>query len=270
MTFASYLADRGLAPSTATLYERIVARIPDDQDPEDWLVNQVAESTPPGTRASLRGAVVNLVRWRSGDPEAKLDVVLPRSRRAVVYGRDALPQADVDEYERLLDEGSIPEPSRTVLRLLAHTGLRISEMCGLRWDAIELRGDPPGCTVVGKGNKERWIPLTGSAKAILAEYKRDHEPAREGPWVFPAARCEGPTSAAVVRSHLRALRGSAKTKRLRTVHPHLLRHTVATKLLARGVNLKVVQVVLGHADIATTSIYLHPTRDMIFEAFAKL
>lgn len=252
------------------MYCRIAARIPVGEDPEDWLLGQVDESTPPGTKASLRGAVVNLVRWQSGDPEAKLDVRLPRSRRTVVYGRDALPQADVDEYERLLDEGAVPEPSRTILRLLAHTGLRISEMCRLRWDAIELRGDPPGCTVVGKGNKERWIPLTGSARAILSEYKRTHKPALGGPWVFPAARKEGPTSAAVVRAHLRVLRSQATSKRLRTVHPHLLRHTVATRLLGLGVNLKVVQVVLGHADIATTSIYLHPTRDMIFEAFAKL
>lgn len=271
MTFAEYLTERDIAESTRKLYLRIAARIPEGVDPEAWLLDQVTEATPKGTRASLRGTVIALVRWRSGDPEAKLQVKLPRMRRGVVYGRDALSEEDAKLYDAMLDEGACTEPARTILRLLAHTGLRISELCSLTWKAVDLRGrgGRPGVDVVGKGNKTRWVPLTKTARKILTEYKQGLDEDL-GTFVFPAARAKGPISPAVVRRELVLVRQDAPNKRLRRVHPHLLRHTVATRMLAAGVDLVTVQMALGHADIATTAIYLHPTRDMLGDAFDKL
>ena len=176
-----------------------------------------------------------------------------------------LPQVlDADETTQLVEvptDAPLGLRDRAMLELFYSSGLRLSELCALRWRDLDL--DDGLVRVPGKGNKERSVPVGSHARAALAAWRAEHRRAR--------------TSAGVPRPRRRAdhaARGAAAPARswrsaqgmFKRVHPHLLRHSFASHVLESSGDLRGVQELLGHADIATTQIYTH----LDFQHLAKV
>ncbi len=176
-----------------------------------------------------------------------------------------------DEVDRLfaVAEGRVagPAPPRpadlrmvAILELLYGSGLRVSELAGLPLAAV--RPDQPYLVVRGKGARERLVPVTPRALAAVERWRVEGRRARPpSRWLFPS-RADAPITRVRVFQLLRALAAAADLDPAR-VSPHVLRHAFATHLLAGGADLRAVQAMLGHADIATTEIYTHLDRDRL-------
>jgi integrase/recombinase XerD len=172
-----------------------------------------------------------------------------------------LPKALTDsEIEQLL-KPIVPEDASTliaqaVLELAYASGLRLSELCGIRLEQMHL--DAGFVTVIGKGNKERVVPVGRSASAALQHYLESARPKlvkpRSPATVFLTTRGTPFSRTTMWRLIKRrvALAGID-----RNVTPHMLRHSFATHLLEHGADLRVIQEMLGHAQINTTEIYTH-------------
>jgi len=185
-------------------------------------------------------------------------VASPRAPRA-------LPKVlSVSEVDRLLSlaEAEAGEPASAprqmtalrlyvLLELLYATGLRVSELVSLKRSAV--MRDGAFLTVVGKGRKERIVPMNDRARDAVRHWLTVVEP---GLYLFPARGEEGYLSRQVFARDLKALAARAGISTAR-VAPHVLRHAFASHLLAGGADLRVVQMLLGHADISTTQIYTH-------------
>jgi integrase/recombinase XerD len=147
-----------------------------------------------------------------------------------------------------------------LLELLYATGLRVSELVTLPMNAINAQTEM--MTVRGKGNKERLVPLTDSAKRAVAEWKAILQSVtadakdKSASWLFPAESASGHLPRQVFARDLKAVAGYAGIGADR-VSPHVIRHAFASHLLQNGADLRVVQQLLGHADVATTQIYTH-------------
>jgi integrase/recombinase XerD len=146
-----------------------------------------------------------------------------------------------------------------LLELLYATGLRISELVAL--PASAARRDAPMLTVLGKGGRERLVPLTGAARTAMHDYREalarlDREAAAAAKWLFPSFGEDGHLTRQHAARELKMLAVSAGL-RPEQVSPHVLRHAFASHLLHNGADLRIVQTLLGHADISTTQIYTH-------------
>nr|WP_034224556.1 site-specific tyrosine recombinase XerD [Actinotalea ferrariae] len=189
-----------------------------------------------------------------------------------------LPKAlSTDDVERLLEasglgDGPVPLRDRALLELLYSTGARISEVVGLDVDDLHLDPDAASVRVLGKGGKERVVPVGSYAREAVEAYLVRGRPAlaaagRGGPAVFlntRGARLSRQSAWAVLR--LAAQR--AGIARADDVSPHTLRHSFATHLLAGGADVRVVQELLGHASVTTTQIYTHVSVDALREVYA--
>jgi integrase/recombinase XerD len=143
-----------------------------------------------------------------------------------------------------------------LIEVLYATGLRVSELVAL--PASAALPDARMLTVLGKGNKERLVPLNEAAKAAMRDYLLLLSAAgrrQSTKWLFPSFGEAGH----LTRQHFaRELKSLATAAGLRAaVSPHVLRHAFASHLLHNGADLRVVQTLLGHADISTTQIYTH-------------
>jgi integrase/recombinase XerC len=175
-----------------------------------------------------------------------------------------LPQVlDVDEAVQLVEvttDAPLGLRDRALLELFYSSGLRLSEVCALRWRDLDL---PQGLvTVLGKGGKQRTVPVGSHAGHALQDWRVDSAGAADG-FVFPG-RGGAQISARAIQlrmKHLAVQRGV-----LKRVHPHLLRHSFASHVLESSGDLRGVQELLGHADIATTQIYTH----LDFQHLAKV
>jgi len=202
-----------------------------------------------------------------GDPTE--DVGAPRVPQGV-------PKAlALEEVERLLDGIEGDEPSairdRAIVETLYATGVRISELVGLDLDALDLESG--FLRVLGKGNRERMVPVGSTARTALADYLDRGRPglaparfARRGDIdaVFLNARGGRLTRQGcwmIIRRHGRR---AGLADRLT---PHVLRHSCATHMLDRGADLRVVQELLGHARISTTQVYTRITADRLRAAY---
>jgi integrase/recombinase XerD len=177
-----------------------------------------------------------------------------------------------DDVEALLASPSTRLPiglrDRAMLETLYATGLRVSELVALKLHAVNLQAGV--ARVLGKGSKERLVPLGEEAVHWIERYLREARPAlkgrREPDALFITARGAGMTRQAfwhlIRRYGARAIPG----KRL---SPHVLRHAFATHLINHGADLRVVQLLLGHADISTTQIYTHVARERLKQLHAK-
>lgn len=165
-----------------------------------------------------------------------------------------LPQVlDPDEAKALVEvptDAPLGLRDRALLELFYSSGLRLSELCGLRWHGIDLADAL--VHVTGKGNKQRSVPLGSHARAALAEWRASTAANDDAP-VFPGR--DGPISPRAVQLRLRKL--AQQQGLFKRVHPHLLRHSFASHILESSGDLRGVQELLGHADIATTQIYTH-------------
>ncbi len=190
--------------------------------------------------------------------------------------RRPLPKVlSIDDVSRLIDQAA-DDAARgsykalrlhALIELLYATGLRVSELCSLpraAFDRVE-----PLITVIGKGNKERLVPLTKPAlEALRAYLAAAPEAERLSPYLFPSRGSSGhltPARFAQLLKDLAAKAGLPPAK----VSPHVLRHAFATHLLHGGADLRVVQQLLGHADITTTQIYTHIHGDRLAEVMEK-
>jgi integrase/recombinase XerD len=175
-----------------------------------------------------------------------------------------------DEASRLLAAPNTAEyedvRDRAMLELLYASGLRVSELVSVKTEGINLQDG--WIRVTGKGNKERMIPVHARALATVRAYLAQREARFKSP---PAELFLGRTGKKLSRvqfwRRLRelGLRAGIKTR----LYPHLLRHTFATHLLQGGADLRSVQEMLGHADLATTQIYTHLDASALKAAHAK-
>jgi integrase/recombinase XerD len=206
-----------------------------------------------------------LLGLRDDNPAAELD--LPRRRRKLP--RTLSPA----EAERLIDAAAGTTPralrDRALVELLYGGGLRVGEAVALTRGEVDLEARL--VRAVGKGNKERIVPIGRAAANALRRYLSRGRPfldSRRRPELFLNARGGALTRAGVFLI-LRGLAGRAGLEPER-VHPHLLRHSFATHLLEGGADLRSVQEMLGHADLATTELYTHVSdrrrRELYFQA----
>lgn len=143
-----------------------------------------------------------------------------------------------------------------LIELLAATGLRVSELVALKLAAVQAERD--FLTIKGKGGRERMVPVSKRAQAVLRDYVDALKSRADitALWLFPSHGESG----ALTRQHfaleLKALARAAGLDAAR-ISPHVLRHAFASGLLAHGADLRAVQQMLGHADISTTQIYTH-------------
>ena len=184
-----------------------------------------------------------------------------RIELAKVGGRD-LDLITADELNRLM-KGPIGDTlqalrDRAILELLFSTGLRVSELCSLRSD-IDLSRDE--FSVRGKGDKVRVVFLSPSAKKAVAEYLKKRGDMSDALFVGYGKASKGKDLHAITpRSVERLVKQYAiKAGITRKVTPHVIRHSFATDLLENGADLRSVQALLGHANIATTQVYTHVT-----------
>lgn len=151
---------------------------------------------------------------------------------------------------------------RVMVELLYASGLRVSELVGLTLSQVDLN---LGCLrVVGKGTKERLVPMGQTARDLLREYLDHIRPVllkrRSTRVLFVSRRGQGLTRQACWKLLLQRARRAGIAK---SISPHMLRHSFATHLLEGGADLRAVQTMLGHADIATTQIYTHVERSRL-------
>lgn len=261
--FRAYLehADRDLGAGTVDLYVRTLERLlrgrGDSNAHPEALRQQVHAlvdpATPTGTAQPLAATVRHYHAMLGVEPEGPL---LPKIRFQQHGFRDALDHAQLAAFERAVDEAGTTEPAATVLYLLARTGLRINEALGLDLADYGSRSNVRGFAVLGKGRKQRFVPASKAVRERLDTYLDRHRGRDPGP-MFPSPEDRTkPITDQAVRWHVRRAR---KLADLPDVTPHVLRHTAATLALQAGADLRTLQQVLGHSDIATTARYLHPT-----------
>ncbi|GGE03905.1 integrase/recombinase XerD [Gemmobacter megaterium] len=257
--FADWLGRRGLHFSQIS-----------QADVEDYLVFCDAQGLATATRARRLSAIRQMFLfaqeegWRSTDPALRLKgpgraARLPKT----------LSETEVTALlEAARHHGRAPEDrlrNTCLMEVLYATGMRVSELVAL--PVATVRGNPAMILIRGKGDKERLVPLSSPARAALADWLalRDAEGAglrAPSKFLFPSRSAEG---------HLTRLRFYALVKELALVAgldparvtPHTLRHAFATHLLAHGADLRAIQTLLGHADLATTEIYTHVLEDRL-------
>jgi integrase/recombinase XerD len=199
---------------------------------------------------------------RKDDPAA----VLEGPRR----GRSPPKVLTIDEVTKLLvtahahaDSGGLAKAARLravrlvcLLEILYAAGLRVSEMIAL--PAVAARAEGDVITVRGKGGKERIVPLGQAARRAMQRYLslREEAGAANSRWLFPSFGDSGHVTRQHVARELKGLAAAAGIEP-RKMSPHVLRHAFASHLLANGADLRIVQALLGHADVSTTQIYTH-------------
>lgn len=198
------------------------------------------------------------------NPFALVD--LPKSNRSIPK---ALSEAEVNRLLTLPPGADkLMERNFTMLFLLYSTGMRVSELVNLPISACNLSAN--FVRVLGKGNKERLIPFGIPAKNKLDDYLKRIRPlilrGRTSKYLFVTGRGTCMTRLRFWQIIRETARGTGITK---TISPHMLRHSFATHLLAHGADLRTVQMMLGHADIATTQIYTHIDQERLKSVHRK-
>jgi len=281
-------AERAAARNTLTAYGRDLADADaylrahgldlaraDAPSVEAYFSDLAARGLSPATAARRRAAVRQFYRfalgegWRTDDPSRRVEA--PRQTRPLPK---FLSRAEVEALIAAAadKDGAAGLRLACMVELLYASGLRVSELLAL--PVAALAHDPSFLTVKGKGGKTRLAPLNVAARAAVAAYLEVRPrffPAgtRESPWLFPSARSAvGRLTARRLAQLLAEAAVVAGIDPVR-VSPHVLRHAFATHLLEGGADLRTVQTLLGHADIATTQIYTHVTGDRLRQTVVR-
>lgn len=156
---------------------------------------------------------------------------------------------------------------RAMLEVLYGCGLRVSELVGL--DRSDIVFEEGYVRVVGKGDKDRIAPIGGKAEEALRAYLDEGRPQLARPYARPTAAVFLNTRGGrLTRQSVHAIVARAgRAVRIDSLHPHTLRHSFATHMLEGGADLRVIQEILGHADISTTQIYTHVSRSHVREEY---
>jgi integrase/recombinase XerD len=279
-------AERGAARNTLTAYGKDLEDVADflakrgkgfadatAEDIEAWFVDLSDRGLSASTAARRRAAVRQFYRfvlgegWRTDDPSRRVE--------APKQGRPLPKVLTRDEVDRLLTAASARDGGQglrltCLIELTYASGLRVSELVALPMAA--LARDPAYLIVKGKGGKERLAPLNGAARDAVKAWlavRGTFLPrtsleggVKESPWLFPS---RGKTGRLTPRRFSQLLEEAAIAAGIdpARVSPHVLRHAFATHLLEGGADLRVVQTLLGHSDIATTQIYTHVAGDRL-------
>jgi integrase/recombinase XerD len=266
-------AERGAARNTLAAYRRDLVDLAgflkrrsrpleaaDATNLRDYLVAIRAAGHKATTQARRLSAIRQFYAFllaenvRTDDPTHLIDspkkgLVLPKY----------LSEAEVDRLIAAARAQDGPDGLRIValVELLYATGLRVSELVGLKLANIARNGQT--LTVMGKGSKERMVPLSDPARDAISVWLVARE-AQMGktktPFLFPAGGKDGYLPRAAFNDMLKVLAHQADIDPAR-VSPHVLRHSFASHMLAHGADLRSLQQMLGHADISTTQIYTH-------------
>jgi len=183
-------------------------------------------------------------------------------------GPSRLPQVLKDDHIRTLidkparagDDDARDARDLAIVELLYGSGLRVSELCGLRHEDLDLARAE--VRVWGKGSKQRLVPLSDPAVAALRAWLQDHRSSFITVDTPPATVFLNQRGRAMTPRDVRRV---IDRRSVVPTHPHALRHTFATHLLDGGADLRAVQELLGHADIAATQIYTHVSRERLRE-----
>lgn len=282
--------ERDASPHTLSAYARDLAdaeqgvgpgglMAADETAVEAWYADLAKRGLSAATAARRRSAVRQFYRfvlgegWRSDDPSRRLDA--PKQGRSLPK---ILSREDIDALLAAVANRDQAAAVRTLalIELAYASGLRVSELLNLRVEAV--RRDPAWLTIRGKGGKERLAPLNDAARAAVRAWLdvRDAArkplpsggPAPDSPWLFPSRGAGGrltPRRFAQILDQAAIDAGIDPSR----VSPHVLRHAFATHLLEGGADLRVVQTLLGHADIATTQIYTHVATDRLSQVVQR-
>ncbi|WP_421762369.1 site-specific tyrosine recombinase XerD [Devosia sp.] len=250
--YSAFLGRRGAALTSASR-EHVT----------QYLASLEAEGLAASSSARKLSAIRQFHKFLAADAVRSDDptriIASPKARRALPK---VLSIAEVDRMLALAEteaESADASPAQLaaaqrlhlLLELLYATGMRVSELVELKRAAV--MRDASYLTVKGKGGKERIVPVTDRARDAIKAYVATLPP---GLWLFPANGEDGHLSRQVFARDLKGLGARAGIAAAR-ISPHVLRHAFASHLLAGGADLRVVQTLLGHADIATTQIYTH-------------
>jgi integrase/recombinase XerD len=257
-TVESYARDLGLLADFAQKRDTPVEAL-QRQDLEAFVRKLMSSGLAPRSVAravaTVRGFYRFLAIERKQDGSAADDLRPPRAWAA-------LPKfLSLEEVDRLLAQ---PDTStarglrdKALIEVLYATGLRVSELVALR--AGDLNLDEGYLTCIGKGDKQRMVPLGHEAADWVRRYIREGRPGllrkKNSPWLFVNARDGGALSRVGFWKVLKQY--GIKAGLSRDLSPHVLRHSFATHLLERGADLRMIQLMLGHADLSTTQIYTH-------------
>jgi len=266
-TLAAYGKDLADAQGFLAARRRDLA-VASPEDIEAYFAHLGALGLSPATAARRRASVRGFYRfvlgegWRADDPSRRVD--------APKKGRPLPKVLSREDINRLIAAATARDGAGglrlgCMVELLYASGLRISELCALTLSA--LARDPAYLIVKGKGGKERLAPLNAPARTAVKAYlpvRPNFLPAgdKASPWLFPSRGQSGaltPRRFAQMLDEAALIAGIDPAK----VSPHGLRHAFATHLLEGGADLRVVQKLLGHADIATTQIYTHVAGDRL-------
>jgi len=278
--FLNYLSvERGLAKNTVESYRRDLvkfmgflngARISSfdrvkRSDITDYLMGQKDKNLMATTLSRNLVAIKMLFRFLAREKFIKEDVSgIIESPKIWKKLPDAL---SIDEVEKLLAAPNLKDlqgiRDRAFLELMYATGMRVSEAGGLK--VADMNMDVGFVKCLGKGQKERIVPLGKKAKEAINRYLEKVRPGLvkknpQEPNLF-VNRFGGKISRQSLWSTVRNCAAKARIKKRLT--PHTLRHSFATHLLERGADLRIVQELLGHANISTTQIYTHINKDRL-------
>ena len=276
--------ERGLSENTIAAYARDLSRLAawcedhslveaiaiDREALEEFVLHLYEQELSPRSVArnisSVRGFVRFLVAEgrREDDPAARLSS--PRFPHKLPH------VLRIDEVEALLAAPGTESPralrDTAMIELLYSSGLRVSELCGLRRNS--LRRNPATVIVRGKGDKERVVPVGPAAEQAVRIFLEQGwaalDAGRGSPFLFLGRGGKALTRQAFWKNLRRYALVAGITVEL---SPHTLRHSFATHLLSGGADLRSVQAMLGHADIATTEIYTHVSRERIHEVYRE-
>ncbi|MHB8529772.1 MAG: tyrosine recombinase [Caulobacteraceae bacterium] len=277
-------AERAAAANTLTAYGRDLADAeaflgPRGRDLADagaadieaWFADLGVRGLAAATAARRRAAARQFSRfvvgegWRAEDPSRRLDAPRRGRRLPKVLSRKEVGRLIVAAAAR---DGAAGLRLAAMVELAYASGLRISELVGLTLAALVR--DPAYLIVKGKGGKERLAPLNAAAREAVKAYLEVRPRflgaagKKANPWLFPSRGAAGRLTGRRFAQLLAEAALAAGIDPAR-VSPHVLRHAFATHLLEGGADLRVVQTLLGHADIATTQIYTHLAQDALRE-----
>ena len=240
-----------------------------------WLANQQVKG---GARTTLSRRAVSIrlfTKWATKKGYLAKDVgatlATPKGARTlpeVLNVADTGLAMDALATRVAEEDGPLAKRDCAMVEVLYASGARVSELCGLDLQDIDYERNT--IRVIGKGNKERTIPLGNPAMRALDRWLKEGRPSLAGDKsdraVFLGARgkrIDQRTVRTVVYHALEALEGAVK------LGPHALRHSAATHLLEGGADLRTVQEILGHASLATTQIYTHVSTERLQKAFKQ-